>query len=88
MSIKSKFAAALAIAALAGGLAIPTSEAHAGKGWGIGAAIVGSAIVGAAVANSAYAQPVYVSGHRRCHWQRRYDGLGFYVGTVKVCHYY
>jgi hypothetical protein len=57
MTIKSKIAAALAVVTLAGGLAIPTSSAQAGHGWGIGAGILGGAIVGAAVANSATAAP-------------------------------
>ena len=53
MTIKSKIAAAVAIATLAGSLAIPTSAAQARGGWGLGAAVLGTAIVGAAVANSA-----------------------------------
>jgi hypothetical protein len=89
MTIKSKIAAALAVVTLAGGLAIPTSSAQAGHGWGIGAGILGGAIVGAAVANSAaYGGTYYVDGYRRCRWERQYDAYGFYVGTVKVCRVY
>jgi hypothetical protein len=89
MSIKSKIAGALAVATLAGGLAIPTSEAQARGGWGIGAAIVGGAVVGAAVANSAaYGGTYYVDGYRRCRWERRFNAYGDYIGTVKVCRVY
>jgi hypothetical protein len=89
MTIKTKIAAALAVVTLAAGLAIPTSSAQAGHGWGIGAGIVGAAIVGAAVANSAaYGGAYYVDGYRRCRWERQYDSYGFYVGTVKVCRVY
>jgi hypothetical protein len=90
MTIKSKIAAALAVVTLAGGLAIPTSSAQAGHGWGfVGAGLVGGAIVGAAVANSAaYGGTYYVDGYRRCRWERQYDSYGFYVGTVKVCRVY
>jgi hypothetical protein len=89
MTIKSKIAAVLAVATLAGGLAIPTSAAQARGGWGIGAGILGAAIVGAAVANSApYGGYYAVDGYRRCAWERQYDAYGFYVGTVKVCRVY
>ena len=85
MTIKSKIAAALAVVTLAGGLAIPTSSAQAGHGWGIGAGL----LVGAAVASSAaYGGTYYVDGYRRCRWERQYDSYGFYVGTVKVCRVY
>ena len=91
MNTKSKIAGAFAALTLAASLAIPTSSANAGHyhhGWGIGAAVVGGAIVGAAVANSAgYGGVYYADGYRRCRWERQYDSLGFYVGTVKVCRY-
>src|SRR3954469_14790301 len=87
MTIKSKIAAALAVVTLAGGLAIPTSSAQAGHGWGIGAAgLLGGAIVGAAVANSAaYGGTYYVDGYRRCRWERQYDAYGFYAGPRRGC---
>ena len=88
MTIKSKIAAALAVVTLAGSLAIPTSAAQAGRGWGIGAGHPRCAIVGAAVANSAPYGGYYVDGYRRCRWERQYDSYGFYVGTVKVCRVY
>ena len=43
MNIKSKIAGAVAVAALFAGLAIPTSEAQARGGWGLGAAVLGGA---------------------------------------------
>jgi hypothetical protein len=89
MTIKSKIATAVAIATLAGSLAIPTSAAQARGGWGIGAAVLGAAVVGAAVANSAPYDGYYaVDGYRRCGWERQYDRYGFYIGTVKVCRVY
>jgi hypothetical protein len=90
MITKSKIAGIAAALTIAAGLAIPTSSANAGHyGWGVGAAVVGGAIVGAAVADSAaYGGVYYADGYRRCRWERRYDSLGFYVGTVKVCRYY
>ena len=89
MTIKSKIATAVAIATLAGSLAIPTSAAQARGGWGLGAAVLGTAIVGATVANSVpYGGYYAVDGVRRCGWERQYDRHGFYIGTVKVCRVY
>jgi hypothetical protein len=89
MTIKSKIATAVAVATLAGSLAIPTSQAQARGGWGIGAAILGGAVVGAAVANSApYGGYYVVDGYRRCGFERQYDAYGFYIGTAKVCRVY
>jgi hypothetical protein len=89
MSIKSKIAAALAVVTLAAGIAIPTSSAEAGKGWGIGAGIVGAAIVGSAIAASAAPYGGYYVGDvRRCGWERQYDRYGYYVGTVRGCRVY
>jgi hypothetical protein len=88
MTIKSKIATAVAIATLAGSLAIPTSSAQAGhRGWGFGAAVLGTALVGAAVVNSAPYGGYYVDGYRRCGFERQYDAYG-YIGTVKVCRIY
>jgi hypothetical protein len=89
MTIRSKIATAVAIATLAGSLAIPTSAAQARGGWGLGAAVLGTAIVGATVANSVpYGGYYAVDGVRRCAWERQYDRYGFYIGTVKVCRVY
>jgi hypothetical protein len=92
MTTKSRISAALAVLTLATSLAIPTSSAQAGHhgGWGIGigAGIVGAAVVGAAVANSAPYGGYYVDGYRRCGFERQYNSLGYYIGTVKVCRVY
>jgi hypothetical protein len=91
MITKSKIAGAFAALTLATSLMVPTGSAQAGHhgGWGIGAAVLGGAIVGAAVANSAaYGGVYYADGYRRCRWERQYDSLGFYVGTVRVCRVY
>ena len=88
MTIKSKIATAVAIATLAGSLAIPTSSAQARGGWGLGAAVLGTAIVGATVANSVPGGYYAVDGVRRCGWERQYDRYGVYIGTVKVCRVY
>ena len=86
MNTKIKFAAALTALTVATTLAMPSSEAQARR-WGLGLGLVTGAVVGAAIANS-YAQPVYVGGVRRCYWQRQFDGIGNYMGTVKVCKFY
>ena len=89
MTIKSKIATAVAIATLAGSLAIPTSAAQARGGWGLGAAVLGTAIVGATVGNSVpYGGYYAVDGVRRCGWECQYDRYGVYIGTVKVCRVY
>lgn len=89
MTITSKIAAALAVVAVASSLVIPTSSAQAGKGFGLGAALVGGAIVGGAIAaHSAPYGGYYADGYRRCRFERQYDAYGFYVGTAKVCRYY
>ena len=89
MTIKSKIATAVAVATLAGSLAIPTSAAQARGGWALGAAFVGAAIVGArGCQQRALRRLLAVDGYRRCGWERQYDRYGFYVGTVKVCRVY
>ncbi len=76
LTIKSKIATAVAIATLAGSLAIPTSAAQARGGWGIGAAVLGAAVVGAAVAKQcAPRRLLCVDGYRRCGWERQYGPL-------------
>ncbi len=88
MSITSKIAAALAVVAVATSLVVPTSDAQARGGWGLGAALVGGAIIGGTIAaHSAPYGGYYVEG-RRCRFERQYDAYGFYVGTAKVCRYY
>ena len=86
MNTKTKFAAALTVLTVATTLAMPSSEAQARR-WGLGVGLVTGAVVGAAIASS-YATPVYVGGVRRCHWQSQFDGLGNYMGKVRVCKIY
>ena len=89
MITTSRIAAALAVVAVAGSLIVPTGEAQARGGWGLGAALVGGAIVGGAIAaHSAPYGGYYADGYRRCRFERQYDAYGFYVGTAKVCRYY
>jgi hypothetical protein len=88
MNTKIKFAAALTALTVATTLAMPSSEAQARRwGLGLGLGLATGVVVGSAIANS-YAQPVYVGGVRRCFWQRQFDGLGNYMGSVKVCKIY
>jgi hypothetical protein len=89
MSIKSKFAVALAVLAVAASVALPTSQAQAKPKWGpaVGLGILGAAAVGTAIA--ATSGPVYVDGYRRCFWRPQYDVFGNFIGNVQVCrHYY
>jgi hypothetical protein len=88
MNLKSKIAGALAVVTLAASLAVPTSSAQAGHGWGFGAAVVGGALVGATIASGAPYGGYYVDGYRRCRFERQYNAYGYYIGTVKVCRYY
>ena len=76
MNIKSKFAAAVAVATLAATLAIPTSAAQARGGLGprrrrLGARDRRRARLPTARAYGGY----YVDGYRRCRWERQYDAL-------------
>ena len=80
MSSKTKIAAvALAVATLGATIALPTSEAQARGGWGLGAGFLAGTAVGIAATNS------YAYGPS-CQWVRQYNN-GFYVGTVRVCNY-
>ncbi len=88
MSIKTKIATlALATLAVAGSLAITTTkaEAYKFKPWHVGAGLATAAVVGTAIAASN--GPVYYPGYRRCDVLPRYDGLGNYLYSVRVCNY-
>lgn len=87
MNLKSKIAAALAVATLATAFAATDANAK-GKGWAIGAGIVGAAIVGSAIANSYAYSDVYVDEGPRCRFVRQYNAYGYYVGTRRICAYY
>jgi hypothetical protein len=85
MSLKNKFAAAVAALTLVGAVAV-TSEAQARPRWGValGVGVAAGVLLGAAAA-SAY-EPVY--GYRRCRFVRQFDAYGYYIGTMKVCDVY
>jgi len=88
MSIKTKIAAlALAAVALTGSIAATTkAEAYPINNWGlVGAGLATAAIVGTAVAASN--GPVYYTTYRRCGWSPRYNVLGQYIGSVRVCNF-
>lgn len=54
----------------------PHFHHHWGPGWGYGLA---AGALGAAIVSGAYAAPGY------CHWERRFDAYGDYIGRVRVC---
>jgi hypothetical protein len=89
-------AALLAVATIAGSLAVTTpARAGDGVGAGIAAGLIGGAIVGGAIASSrpAYPAPVYVEPAPPpvppgCYWQRQryWDGYGWAYQPVRVCY--
>lgn len=90
MSIKTKIAAfALATLAVTGALATTSTKAeafpfhHHHNHLGLGVGLATAAIVGTAIAASN--GPVYT--YRRCGWAPRYNVLGQYIGSVRVCSY-
>jgi hypothetical protein len=86
-------AAFLAVATIAGSLALTPAHAQRGLGAAIAGGIIGGAIVGGAIASSPppYGGPVYVEGPPPpppgCYWtrQRYWDGYGWQVRPVQVC---
>lgn len=85
MSIRSKIAAAaLAAVTLTGAMAVTSQDAHASKfGVGLGVGIA----AGALIASGAYAHGYHYGYYApvRCHWVKRYDAYGYYIGKVRVC---
>lgn len=87
MTIRSKIAAvAIAALTLTGAFAATSQEAQAGSKFGVGLAV--GVAAGALIASGAYAHgyhgyyaPVY-----DCHWVKRYNAYGHYIGKVRVCH--
>jgi hypothetical protein len=56
----------------------PHFHHHWGPGWGPGLGLgLAAGAIGAAVA--------YDSAPAFCHWERRFDGYGAYLGRVRVC---
>ena len=92
--MKKTFAAFLAVATIAGSLALTTAPAHAQRGLGaaIAGGIIGGAMVGGAIASTrpAYGAPVYMDGPPPppgCYWtrQRYWDGYGWQLRPIQVC---
>lgn len=88
MTIRSKIAAvAIAAVTLTGAFAATSQEAQAGSKFGVGLAVgIGA---GALLASGAYAGGYYGHGHYapvRCHWVKRFDAYGYYIGKERICH--
>ncbi len=87
MTIRSKIAAvAITAITLTGAFAATSQEAQASK-FGTGLAIgIGA---GALIASGAYAGGYYGHGYYapvRCHWVKRFDHYGHYLGKERICH--
>lgn len=85
MTIRSKFAAvALAAVTMTGAFAVTSQEAHASR-FGTGLAI--GIAAGALVASGAYAHGYHgYYAPVRCHWVKRFDHYGYYIGKERVCY--
>jgi hypothetical protein len=92
--MKKTLAAFLAVASIAGSLAVTPAHAQRGLGVGIAAGLLGGAIVGGAIASSQapygygpayYGAPPPPAG---CYWQQQrfWDGYGWNVRPVRVCY--
>ena len=97
--MKKTLAASLAVASIAGALAVTTpAKAHDGLGVGLAAGLIGGAIVGSAIANSPPPPPAYYGGPAYydepppppvgCYWQHRryWDGYEWNYRPVRVCY--
>jgi len=93
--MKTTTAAFLAVATIAGSLAVTPAPAQAQRGLAAGlvGGLIGGAIVGGAIASScpAYGGQVYVEGPPPpppgCYWtrQRYWDGYYWQVRPIQVC---
>ncbi len=97
--MKKVLSAVLAVATIAGSLAVAAPSASAGDrggaiAAGVGLGILGGAIAGAAIANSAPPPPAYGYGPApvyveepacRLVRERFWDGYGWRVRRVQVC---
>ena len=90
--MKKTLAALVAVATIAGSLAVTPASAQRGVAAGVAAGLIGGAIVGGAIASSrpAYGGPVYVEGPPPppgCYWtrQRYWDGYGWQLRPIQVC---
>ena len=89
--------ALLAVAAIAGSVAVTPAHAQRGVAAGVAAGLIGGAIVGGAIANSAAPPPYYGPGPGYygppgpppgCYWERQryWDGYAWNVHPVRVCY--
>jgi len=86
--MKNTFAALVAVATIAGSLAVTPASAQRGLGAAVAGGIIGGAIVGGAVAASRPA-PVYVeeAPPPGCVWRRQrfWDGYAWAYRRVPYC---
>ena len=90
--MKKTIAALLAVATIAGSLAVTPAPQPRWACAGVAAGLIGGAIVGGAIAASRpypyYYGPGYVDGPPPgCYWQRQryWDGYAWNVRPVQVC---
>jgi hypothetical protein len=88
--MKKTLAALVAVATIAGSLAVTPASAQRGVAAGVAAGLIGGAIVGGAIASSrpAYGGPVYVEeAPPPCRWvrERFWDGYGWRFRRVQYC---
>jgi hypothetical protein len=88
--MKKTLAALVAVATIAGSLAVTPASAQRGVAAGVAAGLIGGAIVGGAIASSrpAYGGPVYVEeAPAPCRWvrERFWDGYGWRFRRVQYC---
>ena len=88
--MKKTLAALVAVATIAGSLAVTPASAQRGVAAGVAAGLIGGAIVGGAIASQAPGYygpgPVYVEGPP-CRWvrERFWDGYGWRFRRVQYC---
>ncbi len=88
--MKKTLAALVAVATIAGSLAVTPASAQRGVAAGVAAGLIGGAIVGGAIASSrpAYGGPVYVEEAPppcRMVRERFWDGYGWRFRRVQYC---
>jgi hypothetical protein len=97
--MKKTLTASLAVASIAGALAVTPAHAQRGVAAGVAAGLIGGAIVGSAIANSPPPPPPgYYGGPAPayydapppagCFWQQRryWDGYEWNYRPVRVCY--
>jgi hypothetical protein len=93
--MKKTLVAFVAVASIAGSLAVTPAHAQRGLAAGVAAGLIGGAIVGGAIASSpppGYYGPAYYGAPppppAGCYWQqqRYWDGYAWNVHPVRVCY--